>query len=301
METTRKGVLWLTIAASAYGSSVVMIKSAVSAGLNAETAMAIRFTMATLVWAVILIARREHLWAGIRPVISAAGIGGLFYTANSLSFYRGTALVSGTVASVTVAIVPVVVAFFARIVLGESLGWRGWLALALSVVGGVVLAGGPAGSVDRIGLLWLGGAVLFYSLYVVFSTRLTRTLAPSLTAFYVISGSAVLYWIWGGLGHRFDFGFEPRGLLAIAALALVSTVLALSAFLAGAHIVGATRAAIVSALEPVVGALLAVLILGDRPTPLQIAGGALIIVAALLVQRTRPANRNGTLIDTDNV
>jgi drug/metabolite transporter (DMT)-like permease len=280
-------VVWLVVAATGYGSLVVLIKGAVAADLNAETALALRFTLAALIWWLILLARRRSLWPGARQAARAAGVGGLFYATNALAYYQGTARVPGSLAAMAIAGVPVVVALLAWLFLRERIGPLGRLALALAVAGGVLLAGGPEGSADPAGLLWLGGAVLLYSLYIVFSTPVTRALSPSTATSYVISGAAAFYWLWGGMTDRLDFGFSPGGWAAIAGLALIPTVLAMFAFLVGAEVIGATRAAIVGTLEPVVGVILSVLLLGDRPGLLQIAGGGLVILAAVLVQRER--------------
>ncbi|MBN1178616.1 MAG: DMT family transporter, partial [Anaerolineae bacterium] len=290
-QTFRKGIIWLVISTFAYGSLTVLIKWSISSGLNGETALALRFTMAALIWCAILVMRRQSIWPGARLAGRAAAIGALVYATNALAFYRGTGRVTGTLAAVTVAAVPVFVALLAWLMLGEKLTWRGWVALVMVVVGGVMLAGGLQGSADLVGMLWLIGAIFLYSLYVVLSTPLTRALSPSISAFYIISGAAVAYWLWGALSGSIDFGFAPSGWLAVASMALISTVLALSTFLAGSRIVGATRAAIVTGMEPLVGAGLSVILLGDRPSLLQIAGGALLIAAAVLVQRERQASK----------
>jgi drug/metabolite transporter (DMT)-like permease len=47
---------------------------------------------------------------------------------------------------------------------------------------------------------------------------------------------------------------------------------------------GAPRATILSTLEPVVGVALAAILFGALPTPLQLAGGGLIIAAGIVLQ-----------------
>lgn len=287
MSAKQRGTLWLLASATAYGSLVVLIKWAVAAGLSGETAFALRFTLAGLIWWLIPLVRGRPLWPGLRRAAQAAALGGLLYGPNALAYYRGTSLVSGTVAAMAIAAVPVVVALFARIILGERTGPVIWLAVALVVLGGVLMAGGPQGEVDPRGLLWLAVSVVLYSLYFVLSTPVTRALSSSVSTVYVVSGGAAFYWIWGGLMGHLDFGFDPRGWWVVIALALLPTVLAMFALLEGIKIIGATRAAIVNGLEPVVGAILAVLFLGDRPGLIQIIGGGLTILAAILVQRER--------------
>ncbi|MGD1995062.1 MAG: DMT family transporter [Anaerolineae bacterium] len=287
MSARYRGTLWLLVSATAYGSLVVLIKWAVAAGLTGATAFALRFTLAGLIWWLIPLVRGRPLWPGLRRAGQAAALGGLLYGPNALAYYQGTSLVSGTVAAMAIAAVPVVVALFARLLLGERTGRVVWLAVFLVVLGSVLMAGGPEGEVDPRGLLWLAVSVLLYSLYIVLSSPVTRDLSSAVSTVYVVNGGAAFYWIWGVLTGQLDFSFDPQGWWVVVALALLPTVLAMFALLEGIKIIGATRAAIVNGLEPVVGAILAVLFLGDRPGLLQIVGGGLTILAAILVQRER--------------
>lgn len=295
MSAKHRGTLWLIASATGYGSLVVLIKWAVAAGLSGETAFALRFTLAGLIWWIVFLVRRQPLWPGLRWAAQAAALGGLLYGPNALAYYRGTSLVSGTMAAMAISAVPVVVALFARLLIGERTGPIIWVAVGLVVLGGVLMAGGSQGEVSLQGLLYLGTSVTLYSLYIVLSTPVTRALSSSVSTVYVLSGCAAFYWIWGGLTGHIDFSFDPLGWWAVAALVLIPTVLAMFAFLEGIKIVGATRAAIVNGLEPVVGAILAVLFLGDRPGLLQIIGGGLTILAAVLVQRERIQKREEIL------
>jgi drug/metabolite transporter (DMT)-like permease len=55
-------------------------------------------------------------------------------------------------------------------------------------------------------------------------------------------------------------------------------------FITGIRLLGAPRAAILSTFEPVVGVVLAAVLLAERSTPLQLVGGALIIAAGIVLQ-----------------
>ena len=55
-------------------------------------------------------------------------------------------------------------------------------------------------------------------------------------------------------------------------------------FITGIRLLGPPRAAILATLEPVVGVALAAWLLGEQPAALQLVGGALILVAAVLLQ-----------------
>jgi drug/metabolite transporter, DME family len=56
-------------------------------------------------------------------------------------------------------------------------------------------------------------------------------------------------------------------------------------FLTGVRWIGATRTAILAMIEPVVGVGLAAVILGEALQPIQLAGGALVLLAGVILQR----------------
>jgi drug/metabolite transporter (DMT)-like permease len=79
-----------------------------------------------------------------------------------------------------------------------------------------------------------------------------------------------------------SFPVTPLGWAAIVAMALISTVLAIVTFFAGLERIGPSRSSTISTLEPVVSVMLAALVLGESFNMLQVLGGGLILVAALV-------------------
>jgi drug/metabolite transporter (DMT)-like permease len=78
------------------------------------------------------------------------------------------------------------------------------------------------------------------------------------------------------------------GLLALlVGVGLFAAALPSFMFLTGIRRLGPVRAGILMLFEPVVGAALAALVLGEALSPLQLAGGATILVAAALVRSAR--------------
>jgi drug/metabolite transporter (DMT)-like permease len=69
----------------------------------------------------------------------------------------------------------------------------------------------------------------------------------------------------------------------LAGIAVVSTVGAVSLFFAGLKRVGPTTASILSTAEPVTTVVLAFLAFGESLGPVQLAGGSLVLAAALVL------------------
>jgi drug/metabolite transporter (DMT)-like permease len=76
---------------------------------------------------------------------------------------------------------------------------------------------------------------------------------------------------------------------------VVSTVASISLFFAGLPRVGPTTASILATVEPLVTVLLAFLVFGETLGPAQLAGGALVLGAVLVLQMPRVRRRRATI------
>ena len=79
--------------------------------------------------------------------------------------------------------------------------------------------------------------------------------------------------------------------LGIAGVGVVSTFIAVQAFYAGAHRIGAARASLVSTVEPIWTIALASLLFAESLGPLQLVGGAMILVGVVIAQTGAQAAR----------
>ncbi len=76
----------------------------------------------------------------------------------------------------------------------------------------------------------------------------------------------------------------PEAWIWILAGGVAGAAIPSTAFIAGIDIIGPSRAAILMTIEPLVGVSLAALLLSEQPTPLQLVGGAAVLVAAAVLQ-----------------
>jgi drug/metabolite transporter (DMT)-like permease len=81
---------------------------------------------------------------------------------------------------------------------------------------------------------------------------------------------------------------DPRALALVFVTGIVAAGVPSVLFLVGIRSIGGTRAGILMLIEPLVGVTLAGLVLHERLEPVQGLGGAAILVAAVLLQRTAP-------------
>ena len=145
-----------------------------------------------------------------------------------------------------------------------------------------MLVVGDAGALDPLGTaLGLTTAVL-YSVYILVSDGLSQRLGPRALAALMCTGAALTLTAGSAaLGDLRPGELTAAGWGWIACLAVVSTVAALGLFFAGLRRVGPTNASILSTVEPVATIALAFLVFGETLGVLQLAGGTLVLAAAI--------------------
>lgn len=86
-------------------------------------------------------------------------------------------------------------------------------------------------------------------------------------------------------------------------MALIGTVVAVTTFFAALALLGPSDTAVISTVEPVVSVAVAGLVLGERLSPLQAAGGAVVLLAVTALARVgrRDEARAGQSAETSLV
>ena len=148
----------------------------------------------------------------------------------------------------------------------------------------LVLFAGEPGELDPLGLACALGAPLVYTVYILASDTVLPATEPRTLAALVCTGGAITFTAAALVSGDFDTSFDAIGWLWIAAIVVVSTVLAIVCFFAGLGLVGPSRASIISTVEPVVTVVLAMIVFGEELAPTQLLGGALVLGSVVLLQ-----------------
>src|SRR5206468_6663551 len=100
----------------------------------------------------------------------------------------------------------------------------------------------------------------------------------------IMTGAGIAFCILAAFQGELVFPSTAGGWAVGFAIALIPTMIAISLFLAGLPRIGAARSSLLSTWEPVVTVLLAVVLLGDRLSLVQVLGGVLVLLAVGVVQ-----------------
>jgi drug/metabolite transporter (DMT)-like permease len=279
----RKGDGWILLSAACFSTIPIFATYGHAAGVKTLPMLAWRFLLAiAALWIFLALTRRlTPLPAG--RVIGFLGMGLLYVVMTSLYFeaLRFTAVSTLTLLFYTY---PAFVTLLAAIFLREPLTRIKVMALLLALSGCLIVLR-PREVGDWRGALLALTASFLYSGYMLVGTRLSRGVDPFLTTAWVMSATAAAFV--AAAMARGEMG-EVRGGAAwwvILGLALVATVLADGSFFAGLPHTGASRAAILSTVEPLCTLILSALLLGEVIPPVRFLGGALILGSVILIHR----------------
>lgn len=201
----------------------------------------------------------------------------LFYSALNLAIAAGGV----SLAFVLLYTAPAFVAVLAAVFLGERLTLVKIGLVALSVLGVALVsgAGGTGVTPTWQAVAWGLTAGASYSTYYLFGKWALRTYAPATVFAYVMPIGALGLLPFVGFEVLTNAGSEVW--LDILLLALLSTYLAYLVYYSGLRAIEASRAVLVATIEPVLAALFAALLFGERLSALGVIGGVLVLSAAV--------------------
>lgn len=281
--------LTLSVGLIAIGFSAIFVRQA---GVPGTVASFYRMAIPTVILAAPAIKRlRERKRSG--PPLRWAVLGG-FVFALDLSFWASGVVISGaTIPTLLANTAPVWVGLGALLFFREELPRKFWFGLAIALLGTALVLGLESlrsMSLDLGALLGLLAGI-FYAAYFLI-TQLGRKSLDVLSYFWVSGVSAtVALFIFNLLLSQPMWGFTSKTYFNLLALGLISQGVGL---LAINYVQGFLPATIVSTTllgQPVVTALLAGPLLGEKLQPAQIVGGAAVLLGVYIVHRRRTGDR----------
>ena len=285
-STRLTGVGFALLSAASFGVMPVLTKVVYADGADAVGVLSVRFTIAGLVLLGLARLRGEALPRG-RTLVALALLGGVLYVGEALCYFLALERISASLTSLLLYFYPALVVLLSAVLLRVR---PRPVAVACVVVAtlGTALTLGPLGGAELVGVVLGLAAATSYATYIVLSGRLVpQGLGPFATSAVVILSCALVYDVAALVGGA-DVPSAPSAWLALVGVALIGTVVAVTAFFAALPRLGAPDTAVVSTLEPVVTVGVAAVALGERLSALQVAGGVLVLAAVVVLARLEP-------------
>ncbi|MGY1771776.1 DMT family transporter [Blastococcus sp. SYSU D00813] len=289
------GPLLCLVSAACFGAMAVFGKLAFAAGVPLGTLLLLRFSLAGLLLGLLLLVlpatRSARDRAAPRPglsrrlVLVGLGLGAVGYVTQAGLYFSALERVDASLVALVFYVYPALVTVVA-VLLGRDRLTRARAAAVLVASGGtlLVLAGAGGLRFDAVGVAMAFGAAATYTVYILVADTTVHRVPPVVLSALVMSGAALTLALRTVLTGGVDLALPAAGWLWVGCIAVVSTVVAMLTFFAGLRRTGPSTAATLSTAEPVVTTALAALALGEFLTPVQLAGGLLVLISVVLVQ-----------------
>ena len=267
--------------------------------MSVESMVLYRFLFASAGMLPVALAHRVRLSSSEMRLLLLSAFFGI--PVQFLIQFHGLALTTVSHASLMVGSMPVLLGVAAALFAGERLDTIGWCALVASTVGAaLIVLGGHSSKMAHGGPSLEGDLLVVFSLctalaWILLSKKLMQTHSPRVVSAYtVLTGTVMLaLWIVGPTianpwrAHKVPLppiAHVSAGAwtaLAIGGLACTATTTLLWNW--GIHHVPASRAGVFLNIEPALGSILGVKLLGEHLGPFAWAGGGLILVSAIVL------------------
>ncbi len=289
-ESNSSGVLFVLGAALLWGTTGTA-QAFAPAGFDSSVLGALRLAIGGVILMCLALARRE-----LGPLkgwpLKGALMAALFTACYQLCFFAAvarTGVAVGTIVGIGSA--PVAAGLLAFLFRGEKPGWR-WMLATLLAVGGCILLGVSGGkiAVDPLGLLLALGAGGSYAAYTLAIKGMLDHRPPTaVMAVVVCLGALILSPMM--LGKDLSWLAQERSILVVLHLGIFTMALSYWLFARGLKSVSVANAVTLSLAEPMMAALLGLLVLGEILTTTAGFGVGLIFAGLLVLclRRPRPA------------
>jgi len=250
-----------------------------------------RYACAAVLFAGITFARERSLSIGRRELPLIALCTAVLF-GNQLSFVYALKFTTATTVALLFGTLPIFTALVARVTRVEHLTLRFWIAAFVSFAGVALVALGSGGrlSADLKGdALALSGAFTWAAYSVAIAPLMRRYSPFRLSAVLLVSVTVAL--AAAGSGQLAGQSFQLGSLVWIGFAFAVIGPLVITNLLWFTAIdrVGPARASLFANLQPFLAAIIALLLLSERITTVQVAGGLAIGGGIVLASRRGPA------------
>jgi drug/metabolite transporter (DMT)-like permease len=290
----------VAVAAAMFGTNSYISRSADAVGLSALPLVSWRGAIGTVTMlglAQLLAARAYRAGAAPltwrpnngRRLLVACLLGAVVNVCMFEAFLR-TTIASALICFYTF---PALVTIAAVRFYGERLNPVRAGALSLSGIGLVLVVLSPALASGKLSLDPLGvglailAAICQASFLLIAGRGFEPLTAARVTTYSILVTGAVAWALTLATGDLAGLALpfqQPEAWIWILLGGVIGAAIPTTMFLAGIGLIGPSRAAILMTIEPLVGVTIAALLLGERPTLVQIAGGVAVLAAAVILQ-----------------
>jgi drug/metabolite transporter (DMT)-like permease len=283
MHSNRRAVITSLLAPLFLGMAPILGKLSINAGADSFTVAAWRTAVAVVfLWVVYALFARRYIYiypAGLFGCIIVGVVNGI----GSLFYYSGLSMIDASLAQLLNGMYLIFVVLLSHLG-GERIDRRIAVRVAMATMALFIIAGFGKSPPNWLGVgLMLANALMFAGTVILSQYVLYEMPAPTVTLYALTTMGVVVAVVWIAVGKPMPPDVFQNAVPPIIVLA-ITTAASRVALFSGVKLFGSLQTAILALTEIGVALALAFFILGDRLTPSQVAGVALLAFSILLIR-----------------
>ena len=276
-----RGNALVLCSAISFGFMPIFARLAYQNQVNVRELLLVRFIIAFLAMGAFLLLTGRHVVPTRNQLLVLLVLGAVGYFAQSTLYFT-------SLLYIPVSIVALILYTYPPFVVAGSLalGWEKMsfslaLSLTLALVG-LGLVANPTGNIVLLGVLMALGASVTYTIYILVSTKVLRSVNGEVASFYVMGAAALSFLLSNSLTGGINISWSLEAWVWVLLISVVNTVVAITTFFQGVRIIGPSRASVISSIEPVTAIIVASIVFTESLNIYQSVGGFLIVLATLV-------------------
>ena len=257
-------------------------------GLSQSSLLLYRFFLAFLILFTLCVYKKEFTNFKIKKIVPAFCLGAIAYFLQSYFYFSALDYIGVGLTSILLYIYPALVVLTLWLVKSQKPSLSLWFGIALAFIGVALCFVEEMKHLSKpLGIYLALAAALTYSCYLVVSEGVLNKTLPLLVSTFVCLGAASTYFIKIIMHEEFTTPMSSDGYLALFGLTILSTVLGIQYIFKGIELIGASKASILSSVEPVTVVLLGSIFLHESMTLIKIVGFVLVLLSVIYISHNK--------------
>lgn len=281
------GYLLIIFAAIGYAALPIFVKWGYNLGLTMDLMLFSRFFIASSLMVFILLVSRKKGFKLSKSCFILLTLQGLLFFGCSYTYFLSIKYMSATITNILLYTYPLMVVLMSALIFKEKISLVKGVTLLIAFFGCLLVVDVLNMSGQKIsmpGFFYGVLSALLYALYNILGQYLSDKSDP-----FTVSASTSIICLLATIAiyppTNVFSGHSPLPLWIVGlGTAILCTVIPLFCYQKGLSLLGASRASILSTMEPAITIVLAGFILGETLTSSQLLGGLLIICGVLLLK-----------------
>lgn len=253
-------------------------------GINSISIIAVRVTLTAIMLAIILLIIDKSLFkVKLRDLWRFAGMGVISFSFFNVCYLKSMELNNsfGT-ACILMYTAPIFITLLSALLFKEKITPKKILCLVLAILGCALISGG--GRVTPLGFIFGLGSGLGYGLYSIFSVYALKKYSFWTSTFYAFCFSTLSLIPFCDWSRVITASFSNgKTAILFLGLSLIITIFPYATYTCGLKKVPPSEASVIACVEPLVAALIGVLVYHQTMGILGIIGMALVLTAVLIL------------------